>query len=99
MVLGDARRARYEFGFLRMWSIHPAQIEPIVEVMRPDYDEVQDAAAILLEAQAKEWGPIQYKGELQDRASYRYFWDLLRKARVTGVEVPEAARKAFFAGG
>ena len=97
VVLGDARRARYEFGFLRMWSIHPAQIEPIVEAMRPDYDEVQDAAAILLEAQAREWGPIQYRGELQDRASYRYFWDLLRKARVTGVTVPEAARNAFFA--
>src|SRR5690606_17517505 len=25
----DARRARHEFGFLRMWSIYPLQIDPI----------------------------------------------------------------------
>ena len=96
-VFADARRARTEFGFLRMWSIHPAQIEPIVEAMRPDFAEVRDAAAILLAAQAEAWGAIQYRGELQDRASYRYFWDLLRQARVTGVEIPEEARAAFFA--
>lgn len=95
-TFSDARRARTEFGFLRMWSIYPAQIEPIVEAMKPDYAEVQDAAAILLAAQAESWGAIQYQGELQDRASYRYFWDLLRQARVTGVEIPEAAQLAFF---
>jgi citrate lyase subunit beta/citryl-CoA lyase len=37
----DARRARTEFGYLRMWSIHPNQIIPIVEAMRPDFSEVQ----------------------------------------------------------
>ncbi|MBC8863274.1 CoA ester lyase, partial [Escherichia coli] len=26
VVAGDARRARDEFAFTRMWSIHPAQI-------------------------------------------------------------------------
>ena len=36
----DARRARNEFGFLRMWSIYPAQIQPIVDAMKPDYAEV-----------------------------------------------------------
>jgi hypothetical protein len=30
-VFADARRARDEFGYLRMWSIHPSQIDPIVE--------------------------------------------------------------------
>jgi hypothetical protein len=34
-------RARTEFGYLRMWSIHPNQIVPIVEAMRPDFSEVQ----------------------------------------------------------
>jgi citrate lyase subunit beta / citryl-CoA lyase len=92
----DAWRARHEFGFLRMWSIYPAQIQPIVDAMKPDYSEVQDAAAILLAAQAAEWGPIQYAGELHDRATYRYFWEVLQKAKVTGVELPEAAAKAFF---
>jgi len=92
----DARRARNDFGFLRMWSIYPAQIQPIVDAMKPDHSEVQDAAAILLAAQAKSWGPIQYQGELHDRASYRYFWELLQKARVTGVPISDAAAKAFF---
>jgi citrate lyase subunit beta / citryl-CoA lyase len=92
----DAWRARHEFGFLRMWSIYPAQIQPIVDAMKPDYSEVQDAGAILLAAQAAEWGPIQYAGELHDRATYRYFWEVLQKAKVTGVALPEAAAKAFF---
>ncbi|MCB1761697.1 MAG: CoA ester lyase [Gammaproteobacteria bacterium] len=92
----DAFRARNEFGFLRMWSIYPAQIGAIVEALRPEYAEVRDAAAILLAAQKADWGPIQYDGELHDRATYRYFWELLRKAHVTGVAVPEEAEAAFF---
>ena len=43
-----------------------------------------------------DWGPIQYEGELHDRATYRYFWELLQKARVTGVRDPRRRRKAFF---
>jgi citrate lyase subunit beta / citryl-CoA lyase len=96
VVKGDASRARNEFGFLRMWSIYPAQIQPIVDAMKPDHSEVEDAANILLAAQAVEWGPIQYKGELHDRATYRYFWELLQKAKVTGVKISDEAVKAFF---
>jgi len=93
----DARRARLEFGFLRMYSIHPAQIEPIVAAMQPDLSEVRDAAAILLAARGVDWGPIQHAGELHDRASFRYYWELLQKARVTGVAIPDEAERAFFA--
>jgi len=92
----DAWRARNEFGFLRMWSIYPTQIQSIVDAMKPDYNEVQDAANILLAAQQADWGPIQYAGELHDRATYRYYWELLRKARVTGIAILDAAEKAFF---
>lgn len=92
----DAHRARHEFGFLRMWSIYPAQIQPIVDAMKPDYSEVQEAADILLAAQRAQWGPIQYSGELHDRATYRYFWGILQKAKVTGVTIPDEAAKAFF---
>jgi citrate lyase subunit beta / citryl-CoA lyase len=95
-VNSDASRARNEFGFLRMWSIYPAQIDPIVAAMRPDFSEVEDAAAILILAQAADWGPIQYKGELHDRATYRYFWSALKQAKVTGVSIPPAALTAFF---
>ena len=96
VVMADAKRARYEFGFLRMWSIYPTQITAIVDAMKPDLSEVEDAANILLAAQAADWGPIQYKGELHDRATYRYFWEVLQKANVTGVKISDAANHAFF---
>ncbi len=89
----DARRARDEFGFLRMWSIYPAQIEPIVAAMAPDFSEVARACEILLAAQAASWGPIQHAGDLHDRATYRYFWELVQRAQVSGLALPgEAAR-------
>jgi citrate lyase subunit beta/citryl-CoA lyase len=96
LIHNDARRARSEFGFLRMWSIYPAQIQPIVDAMKPDHSEVGKGAAILLAAQAADWGPIQYAGELHDRATYRYYWELLQKAKITGVAIPPEADQAFF---
>jgi len=98
VVREDARRARLEFGFLRMWSIHPAQIEPIVEAMRPDFEEVRDASALLIAAQDAAWGPIRYQDKLHDRASFRYYWDLLQRAMTTGMEIPIDARTRFFSG-
>lgn len=92
----DALRARNEFGFMRMWSIYPTQIQAIVDAMKPNFDEVVDAANILLSAQAADWGPIQYAGELHDRATYRYFWEILQKAKLTGVGISEEATAAFF---
>lgn len=92
----DAERARKEFGYLRMWSIHPNQIIPIVEAMRPDFTEVEEAASILIAAQEKHWGPIQHAGKLHDRASYRYYWELLKRARSTGMDIPGDALKRFF---
>jgi citrate lyase subunit beta/citryl-CoA lyase len=96
VVRNDARRARHEFGFLRMWSIHPGQIQPIVDAMRPDFAEVDTAAAILVAAQDADWGPIQHQGRLHDRASYRYFWELLQRARTTGMDLPGEVRQRFF---
>lgn len=92
----DASRARNEFGFLRMWSIYPTQIQAIVDAMKPNFDEVSDAANILLAAQLADWGPIQYAGELHDRATYRYFWEVLQKAKLTGVSISEEANANFF---
>jgi citrate lyase subunit beta/citryl-CoA lyase len=92
----DAFRARTEFGFMRMWSIYPTQIQAIVDAMKTNFDEVTDAANILLAAQAADWGPIQYQGELHDRATYRYFWEVLQKAKLTQVEIPSQAQAAFF---
>ncbi len=90
-VRDDARRAHLEFGYLRMWSIHPSQIVPIVDALRPSAVEVQRATEILLAAQAADWGPVRYHGELHDRASYRYFWSTLTRAAATGAEIPAQA--------
>jgi citrate lyase subunit beta/citryl-CoA lyase len=84
----DAKRAREEFGFLRMWSIYPSQIKPIVAAMTPDFSEVTRACEILLAAEAASWGPIQHAGDLHDRATYRYFWELVQRARVSGAALP-----------
>ena len=91
LAASDARRAAQEFGFGRMWSIHPDQIVPIVEAFAPDSNEVIKAVEILSAAQAQSWGPIQYQGTLHDRASYRYYWTLLQKARHGGLPLPAAA--------
>ena len=96
IVRDDARRARQEFGFLRMWSIHPNQIQPIVESMRPDFAEVSEASTLLLLAQDASWGPVQHEGKLHDRASYRYYWELLQRAQATGMDVADSARQRFF---
>jgi citrate lyase subunit beta/citryl-CoA lyase len=95
VVTEDARRAREEFGFLRMWSIHPNQIEPIVHAMRPCFDEIFTAATILAAADDADWGPIQIDGRLHDRASYRYFWELLQRAHATGADLPTSAARFF----
>ena len=95
-IRNDARRARNEFGYLRMWSIHPNQIMPIVEALRPDFSEVETACAILIAAQDKDWGPIAHDGKLHDRASYRYYWELLARAQAMAMTLPAEAQQRFF---
>jgi citrate lyase subunit beta / citryl-CoA lyase len=92
----DAERARKEFGFLRMWSIHPGQIQPIIDGMAPDEAEMQRALAILLQAQDADWGPIRFENELYDRASYRYAWGIARRSRMAGQDLPPEAVKRLF---
>ena len=92
----DAKRARDEFGFLRMWSIYPMQIQPIIDAMKPDFSEVTDAVKILLQAQDAEWGPTQFKGEIHDRASYRYLWELVQRAHVSGMALEHEASSRWF---
>jgi len=94
-VFDDARRAREEFGFLRMWSIHPSQIDPILRAMQPDAREAEEAAAVLAAAQAADWAPLAVGGKMHDRASYRYCWTVLQRARAAGAVLPAAAAALF----
>jgi citrate lyase subunit beta / citryl-CoA lyase len=94
-VYADACRARDELGYLRMWSIHPSQIDPIVRAFSPNAAIVEEAAAVLVAAQAVDWAPLRVAGKLHDRASYRYCWSVLQRARSTGVAIPAAAAEFF----
>jgi len=97
VVAAAARRAAREFGCTRMWSIHPSQIRPIVAAFAPDRSEVDEAASIIDAAAAAQWAPIRRNDVLHDRASYRYFWRLLTRARRTGVALPADFERRFFA--
>ena len=83
-----ASRAAYEFGFTRMWSIHPSQVRPILAAFSPSAVEVEQAADILQAAVEADWAPIQQGGQLHDRASYRFFWSVLERAHATGQALP-----------
>ena len=90
-----ARQAAQAFGFTRMWSIHPDQIRPILRGFAPSGDEVEQAAAIVLAAARQDWAPIAVDGQLHDRASYRYFWQVLERAHRTAVALPKPVRHYF----
>lgn len=90
-VANDANRAAKEFGYMRMWSIHPKQITHILAAFSPQATEIDEAIGILRAAEIAHWGPIQHNGRLHDRASYRYYWMVLQRARSNGLVLPEAA--------
>ena len=97
LLLQSAKMASRGLGYTRMWSIHPDQIRPILEAFSPDVDEVNLAAAIIEEAQRQSWGPIAIRGTLHDRASYRYFWQVLERAHQTARPMPSSALQYFAA--
>jgi citrate lyase subunit beta/citryl-CoA lyase len=90
-----ARKAARELGYTRMWSIHPSQIRPILEAFAPAAAEIEQAARIVLAADHAQWAPVSVDGQLHDRASYRYFWQVLERAHQTGRHLPDAAQVYF----
>ena len=92
-----AKQAANELGYTRMWSIHPDQIRPIVEAFSPDEADIASAVAIIEAAVAADWAPVQHAGRLHDRASYRYYWQVIERAHQTGHPLPDAVRSWFLA--
>lgn len=90
-----AGRAAREYGYTRMWSIHPAQIRPILAAFAPEQSEIARAARIICAAMQADWAPISEDGVLHDRASYRYFWQVLDRAHQTGRALPPEAQAWF----
>ncbi len=90
-----ARRAFHEFGYTRMWSIHPNQIRPILAAFAPTEGEVENATKIIAAGARQDWAPISFEGQLHDRASYRYFWQVLQRAHQTGRALPSDSQVYF----
>ena len=90
-----ATQAACHFGYTRMWSIHPAQIRPILAAFTPGDEAVQEAAEIIAAAHAAQWAPISHNNRLHDRASFRYFWQLLERAHATGKALPASVQAMF----
>jgi citrate lyase subunit beta/citryl-CoA lyase len=103
-VAQAAQRAARQLGYTRMWSIHPSQVRVIVEAFAPSVAEVDLAIEIIDAAQRANWAPIRHRlgGEdrLHDRASYRYFWQVLERAHrtssATGSQLPTEVRERWF---
>jgi citrate lyase subunit beta/citryl-CoA lyase len=92
-----ARKAATGLGYTRMWSIHPDQIRPIVAAFSPAEAEVETAVTIIEAAAAADWAPVQHRGRLHDRASYRYYWQVIERAHQTGQPLPDTVRGWFLA--
>ena len=95
VVERSARMAAASLGYTRMWSIHPSQIEPILRAFTPSVEDIDLAAHIVEQASLSEWAPISVDGKLHNRASYRYFWQVLERAYQTGCSIPEPVRTYF----
>lgn len=95
-----ARKASQQFGYTRMWSIHPQQVRAIVEAFAPTVAEIDLAVEIVDAAQDAQWAPIRHRhggqDQLHDRASYRYFWQVLDRAHRTGQPLPIQVRQRYF---
>jgi citrate lyase subunit beta / citryl-CoA lyase len=79
-----ASQASQELGYMRMWSIHPAQVRPILEALSPKLQDIATAIDIIALGADQHWAPASFKGHLHDRASYRYYWQVLERAYSTG---------------
>jgi citrate lyase subunit beta/citryl-CoA lyase len=90
-----AKLAASEWGYTRMWSIHPSQVRPLLAAFSPAPGDIAQAAEILQAAAQADWAPIQWGGQLHDRASFRFYWSVLERAHATGQAMPEQALGYF----
>ena len=90
-----ARQAFHEFGYTRMWSIHPNQIRPILAAFAPTEGEIEIATKIIAAGAGNDWAPVGFEGRLHDRASYRYHWQVLERAHQTGRALPAESQIYF----
>ena len=75
---------------------HPPRADPaILAAFAPEGAEIARASRIISAAIQADWAPISEEGVLHDRASYRYFWQVLERAHQTGRMLPAEAQGWF----
>ena len=94
-IRSAAMQASYMFGYTRMWSIHPSQIHPILNALSLDANDIELATHIIAAGLKVNWEPISFKGILHDRASYRYYWQLLERAHQLGCTIDTSVAHFF----
>lgn len=75
-------------GFVGKWAIHPAQIEPALDVFSPKPEDVARARKLrdaILEAEAKGLGAAQIDGQMVDVASLRILKNTIDRAELFGM--------------
>ena len=94
-AIESAAQSARHLGYTRMWSIHPQQIRPILKAFAPSNDEIELATKIIAAAARIDWAPVSFDSQLHDRASYRYFWQVLERAHQTGRKLPASVQNYF----
>lgn len=75
-------------GMVGKWAIHPAQIEPALDVFSPNPDDVafaREIVAVYRQAEAEGLGSIGHKGVMVDAASARLFQNTVDRANLIGM--------------
>lgn len=83
----EAIRSRC-LGMVGKWAIHPAQIEPALDVFSPSREDVERARrqeAAYREAEAQGFGAVQVDGVMIDVAVLRLTRNVLQKAELYGM--------------
>ena len=83
----ECKRANV-LGMVGKWAIHPAQIQPALDVFSPlekDVAWARDMKEAYLKAEAEGLGSVNHKGVMVDAASMRIFNNVLKKADLIGM--------------
>ena len=78
IIYQDAKIASSKYGFSRMLSIHPNQINPIISGFSVSEEEIEQAIILLTKAHDKKWRPMIHNGCFYDLPSYKYFINQLK---------------------
>lgn len=87
---GYRREAKYAhmLGFVGKWAIHPAQIQPALDVFTPDASDVARARALAAaydKALAEGQGSVNIGGLMVDAATIRIVMNVVRQADLMGI--------------